>query len=81
MSYNRQKDDIPIELMQVLVNTLESTKESNATLQSPWYGLQTAPDDWWTDLPVRDCGVVVGADEILRDDILTWAHKMQVSSA
>ena len=45
----------------------------------PWNAPFTAPDEYWSGLPVDDVLVTYGEDELLRDDIIAFGEKLKVS--
>lgn len=78
MTENDGKDIFSMAMMQGLYEQLKANKEADADLTSPWFTFTNAPEDWWSNLPVKDVEISVGNDEMLRDDILTISERWQV---
>lgn len=81
MNQSPQKDYVTREAGQALFKIILDSAEPEMEIPNPWYAPSTAPEEWWADLPVGSIDFVIGEDEMLRDDILTWAVHVQVSFA
>jgi hypothetical protein len=78
MLQNPQKDIITLTMIDRLFNTIKSTSE--VEIPNAWIAPHTAPEDWYKQLPVDKVTFIFGNNEVLRDDILTWANYIKVSN-
>jgi hypothetical protein len=62
-------------------SVLTSTAEKGIELPNEWAVPSTAPEEWWKGLPVGKITIMVRDNEILRDDILTFAVNIHASKA
>lgn len=80
MTDNDGKDIFTKAMMEGMFQGLKAATEPDADLSAPWFTFTKAPEDWWSNLPVRDVTILVGDNEMLRDDILTIGKSWKVRS-
>ena len=59
-------------------NQIISTSEPGIPMPNPWIYPASADKNWWKDLPVGTVTIIVGGEEVLRDDILAFSKNLKV---
>lgn len=76
MATNSKKDVVAQEF---LLSCAKSFLGNDNRDQEDFYNVPlSAPPEWWKDIKVQKLGILTGEFEILRDDILALAKKIQV---
>jgi hypothetical protein len=55
-----------------------STSEKGIEMPNPWIYFASASEEWWKGLPIGKMTIVLGDDEVLRDDITKFAGNLKV---
>ncbi len=74
------KDIATPELYGQMWSVLTSNAEKGIELPNEWAVPSTAPEELWKGLPVGKITIMIRDNEILRDDILTFAVNIQVKT-
>jgi hypothetical protein len=71
MNQSPQKDTVTREIGDVFFKMIVDSAEPGTEVPNPWIAPATAPMEWWSDLPVGKIEIIIGENEMLRDDIIT----------
>ncbi|KAL6240215.1 hypothetical protein RBB50_012890 [Rhinocladiella similis] len=71
------RDVLTLEMLKDMQDMLASSCEEGTQLPNKWIAPATAPEEWWDGLPVGKVGIILGDDEILRDDILLISNAIK----
>jgi hypothetical protein len=73
------KDTLTPDMLRRFFAAVQSNCDPAVALPNPWMALYDTPEHWWADLPLGGIVITLGEDEVLRDDILTFATRILVS--
>ncbi|KAJ9625974.1 hypothetical protein H2204_010273 [Knufia peltigerae] len=64
------RDFLTLEMLKGMQIGLSNSCEQGHQVPNEWIAPATAPEEWWIGLPIAEIDIILGDDEILRDDIL-----------
>ena len=81
MKQSPQRDIVTVDMFHGMWDTVTKNTEKGIEMPNPWIIPSTAPEEWWVGLPVGKVDILVGGNEILRDDILIAGRALKVCLA